>query len=65
MVEPLIGRGSGATRVVVTHDVEGGLAEADRALALTQPTARSRYEGPAGGPLGRATRARSTRERRR
>ena len=46
-VEPLIGRESGATRVVVTHDVEGGLAGADRALALTSDGAVA-FEGPAG-----------------
>ncbi len=33
-LEPLIGRGSGRTRVMVTHDVEGGLTEADLALGL-------------------------------
>jgi heme exporter protein A len=33
-LDPLIGRGSGRTRVLVTHDVEGGLAEADVALGL-------------------------------
>jgi heme exporter protein A len=33
-LEPLIGRASGRTRVLVTHDVEGGLAEADIALGL-------------------------------
>jgi heme exporter protein A len=33
-LEPLIGRTSGKTRVLVTHDVEGGLAEADVALGL-------------------------------
>jgi heme exporter protein A len=33
-LEPLIGRGSGRTRVVVSHDVEGALAEADLALGL-------------------------------
>jgi heme exporter protein A len=33
-LEPLIGRGAGKTRVLVTHDVEGGLAEADMALGL-------------------------------
>ena len=32
--EPLIGRASGRTRVLVTHDLEGGLAEADVALGL-------------------------------
>ena len=47
-VEPLIGRTSGATRVVVTHDVEGGLADADRALALRSDGAVA-YEGPANG----------------
>ena len=34
LLEPLIGRDSGATRVLVTHDVERGLAEADVALGL-------------------------------
>ncbi len=34
LLEPLIGRESGRTRVLVTHDVEGGLAEADMALGL-------------------------------
>ena len=33
-LEPLIGRASGRTRVLVTHDVEGGLREADLALGL-------------------------------
>ncbi len=33
-LEPLIGRASGRTRVLVTHDVEGGLAECDTALGL-------------------------------
>jgi heme exporter protein A len=33
-LEPLIGRASGKSRVLVTHDVEGGLAEADVALGL-------------------------------
>jgi len=33
-LEPLIGRTSGKTRVLVTHDVEGGLAEAGVALGL-------------------------------
>jgi heme exporter protein A len=31
---PLIGRASGRTRVLVTHDVEGALAEADAVLRL-------------------------------
>jgi heme exporter protein A len=34
LLEPLVGRGSGRTRVVVTHDIEGGLAEADLAIGL-------------------------------
>jgi heme exporter protein A len=34
LLDPLIGRASGRTRVLVTHDVEGGLAEADLALGL-------------------------------
>jgi heme exporter protein A len=34
LVEPLIGRASGRSRVVTSHDPEGGLAEADIALGL-------------------------------
>jgi heme exporter protein A len=34
LVEPLIGRGFGGTRVLVTHDVERSLVEADRVLGL-------------------------------
>jgi heme exporter protein A len=34
LVEPLIGRTSGRTRVVTSHDPTGGLAEADVALGL-------------------------------
>jgi heme exporter protein A len=34
LIEPLIGRASGLTRVLVTHDVVQGLAEADRVLGL-------------------------------
>jgi heme exporter protein A len=33
-LEPLIGRDSGRTRVLVTHDVEGGLGESDLTLGL-------------------------------
>lgn len=33
-LEPLIGRSAGRTRVLVTHDVDGGLAECDTALGL-------------------------------
>ena len=48
IVEPLIGRAAGVTRVVVTHDVEGGLGGADRALAL-RADGTAAYEGPASG----------------
>jgi heme exporter protein A len=34
LLEPLIGRASGRTRVLVTHDVERGLEEADVVLGL-------------------------------
>jgi heme exporter protein A len=34
LLEPLIGRASGRTRVLVTHDLERGQAEADQVLAL-------------------------------
>jgi heme exporter protein A len=34
LVEPLIGRGAGCTRVLVSHDVEAALREADRMLGL-------------------------------
>ena len=33
-LEPLIGRASGRARVLVTHDVDGGLAEADLVVGL-------------------------------
>ena len=35
-LEPLIGPAAGRTRVMVTHDVAAGLAEADRVLALAR-----------------------------
>jgi heme exporter protein A len=34
LLEPLVGRSSGRTRVLVTHDLEGGAAECDTALGL-------------------------------
>jgi heme exporter protein A len=34
LIEPLIGRGSGATRVLTSHDPRAALAEADLVLAL-------------------------------
>ena len=36
LVDPLIGRSSGRTRVLVSHDVDGALAESDVALGLKQ-----------------------------
>jgi heme exporter protein A len=36
LLEPLVGRSSGRTRVLVTHDVDLGLAEADHVLALRE-----------------------------
>jgi ABC-type multidrug transport system ATPase subunit len=33
-VEPLIGRAAGVARVLISHDVEHGLAEADVVLGL-------------------------------
>ncbi len=47
LVEPLLGPADGRTRVIVTHDLEPALAEADRALALSHGGAVA-YEGPAG-----------------
>jgi len=46
-VEPLIGRGSGRTRVVASHDPAGGLEEADLALGLRD--GRAALLGPAPG----------------
>ncbi len=39
-LEPLIGRSSGRTRVLVTHDVDRGLAEADLAIGLREGRAQ-------------------------
>jgi heme exporter protein A len=36
LVEPLIGRGSGRTRVIVSHDPRGAVAEADVVLGLVR-----------------------------
>ena len=41
LLEPLIGRASGRTRVLVTHDVEGALAEADVGAAAASAAGRS------------------------
>jgi heme exporter protein A len=54
LLEPLIGRASGRTRVLVTHDVESGLAEADLALGLRG--GRQAFCVPAGELDGRAAR---------
>jgi heme exporter protein A len=48
LVEPLIGPAPGRTRIVVTHDVEAGLAEGDRVLALRAGGAVA-YQGDASG----------------
>jgi heme exporter protein A len=45
LVEPLVGPAAGRTRVLVTHDLERGLAEGDRALALGHGGAVA-YAGP-------------------
>jgi heme exporter protein A len=47
LVEPLIGRGCGATRVLTSHDPQAALAEADLVLALKD--GRAVYVGPPGG----------------
>jgi heme exporter protein A len=44
-LEPLFGRASGRTRVLVSHDVDGALAEADLALGLRG--GRQAFAGPA------------------
>jgi heme exporter protein A len=48
LVEPLIGPAVERARVVVTHEIDSGLAEADRVLALRAGGAVA-YEGPASG----------------
>jgi heme exporter protein A len=48
LVEPLIGPAAGRTRVLVTHDIEAGLAEAGRALVLGA-RGEVAYEGRAAG----------------
>jgi len=51
-LEPLIGRSSGRTRVLVTHDVEAALAECDAVLGLR--AGRVEYLGPPDGERLRA-----------
>jgi ABC-type multidrug transport system ATPase subunit len=46
LVEPLIGRATGATRVLTSHDPRGALAEADLVLGLRQ--GRQAFVGPPG-----------------
>jgi ABC-type multidrug transport system ATPase subunit len=48
LVEPLIGPSADRCRVLVTHEIDFGLAEADRVLALRAGGAVA-YEGPAPG----------------
>jgi heme exporter protein A len=48
LVEPLVGSAPGRTRVLVTHDVDAGLAEADFVLALRAGGSVA-YAGPASG----------------
>ena len=57
LLEPLIGRASGRTRVLVTHDVEGGLAESDVvARACKRGRAGVRRHGRPSPPCGSCTR---------
>ena len=44
LIEPLIGRATGATRVLTSHDPEAALAEADLVLGLRQ--GRAAFAGP-------------------
>ena len=46
LLEPLIGRASGRTRVLVSHDVEGGARR-------VRPRARAARARPAGAPADR------------
>jgi heme exporter protein A len=48
LVSSLLSRAPGRTRVIVSHDVEAALADADRALAL-RPDGSVAYEGAADG----------------
>jgi heme exporter protein A len=47
LVEPLIGRASGCTRVITSHDPQAALAEADLVLGLKD--GRVAYAGPPSG----------------
>ena len=48
VIDELLGPVAGRARVIVTHDVEGGLAEADLALALRADGSVA-HAGPARG----------------
>jgi ABC-2 type transport system ATP-binding protein/heme exporter protein A len=48
LVEPLLGPARGRTRVVVTHDPDAALADADLVLALRAGGSVA-YAGPASG----------------
>ena len=50
LVEPLIGRASGCTRVLTSHDPQAALAEADLVLALDE--GRTAYVGAPAGLAG-------------
>ncbi len=47
LIEPLIGRDSGRTRILTSHDPQAALAEADIVLALKD--GRTAYAGPPAG----------------
>jgi heme exporter protein A len=55
LLEPLIGRGSGRTRIVVTHDVARGMAEADAFVGIR--SGRIEAAGPASGDAASEARA--------
>jgi heme exporter protein A len=52
LLEPLIGRASGRTRVLVTHDVRRGLAEADQLIGIRR--GRVQLEGDASAAAAEA-----------
>jgi heme exporter protein A len=55
LLEPLIGRGSGCTRILVTHDVARGLAEADALIGIR--AGRIEVAGDASGAAAREAEA--------
>jgi heme exporter protein A len=50
LLEPLIGRASGRTRILVTHDIQRGIAEADALIGLRG--GRIEVAGPASDAAG-------------